>query len=346
MVKKWPLCFLLFSIIFSVARPQAPLRDHDSTYYVTYRDRVTVRAYLSRKYTVLRFAPPGPFPKFNYSPNTTLNVGIGATYHALTLNIGIGVNRFNPKEIRGKTRYLDLQGHFYARDWNVDILGEFYKGYYLTPKGYAAPPGEDYYKRPDLELNVIGIAFYKSLNERRFSYQAGLLQNEWQKKSAGAILLGGEIYYGAIRGDSVLVPYILDSNYYKENINRLHFFEIGPGLGYGYTLVYREHFFVLGSVTFNLAFRYSRERSASTEKYGDRIDFTPNDIFHLGAGYNTDTWCLSALWVNTRLNAKGGISDYRYGITAGNYRLIYAKRFRINRKVRKMLQPIPAIIGQ
>jgi hypothetical protein len=331
---------------FSVARAQTPSRDHDSSYYSTYRDRVTARAYLSRKYTVLRFDPPGSFPKFNYQANTTLNVGIGATYHAVTVNIGIGVNRFNPEEIRGKTRYLDLQGHFYARDWNVDLLGEYYRGYYITPKGFAAPPGEDYYKRNDLALDLTGIAFYRSLNDRHFSYQAGLLQNEWQKKSAGSILVGGEIYYGAIHGDSALVPSKLDSDYQKQNIDRLHFFEIGPGVGYGYTLVIQEHFFVLGSATVNLAFRYSRERSGFTGKYEDRFDFTPNDIIHLGMGYNTDKWCLSALWISTRLNAKGETSGYRYGIATGNYRLIFAKRFKINRKVRKILQPIPTITGQ
>jgi hypothetical protein len=343
---KWIFCFFLLLIISPRVQAQSPDLDHDTSYYRSYRDRVTTRVYLSRKYTTLNFTPPGSSPKFSYSPNTSLNLGIGATYHAVTVNIGLGLSRFNPQEVRGKTRYLDLQGHFYARKWNIDLLGEFYKGYYLTPKGYAAPAGQDYYKRNDLELDLIGIAFYRSLSERRFSYQAGLLQNEWQKKSAGSFLAGGEIYYGSLHGDSALAPALLDSNYKKMGIDKIHFFEIGPGIGYAYTLVIQQHFFVLGSVTVNLALRFTSEKSAITGKAEEKIDFTPNDIIHLGLGYNTDKWCLSALWVRTQLNAKGRTTDYRYGVSTGNYRLIFAKRFKVNHKVRKMLKPIPSIMGQ
>jgi hypothetical protein len=344
--KRQGFYLLIFVFSLSSVRAQTHPQDHDSSYYKTYRDRITTRVYLSRKYTALRFDPPGSTPDFSYHPNTSLNLGIGATYHAFTLNIGVGINRFNPSEIRGKTRYLDLQGHFYARKWNVDLLGEFYRGYYLTPKGLVAPPGETYYKRNDLKLDLLGIAFYRSLNDRRFSYQAGLLQNEWQKKSAGAILVGGEIYYGAIHGDSVLAPGQLDSNYRKLDINKLHFFEIGPGIGYAYTLVLREHFFVLASVTVNLALRLSSEIAHASGDLREQIDFTPNHIIHLGIGYNTENWCLSGLWVKTRINVAGTTSHYDYGAVTGNYRLIYAKRFKRNHRVRKILEPIPTIIGK
>ena len=340
------LCFLISFAYFPQVRAQISLPDHDTSYYRSYRDQLTARTYLSRKYTLLRFDPPGKISKFVYNPNTSLNLGIGATYHAFTLNIGIGISKFNPQEIKGKTRYLDLQGHFYARKWNIDLLGEFYRGYYLTPKGMAAPSGESYYKRKDLALDLIGVAFYRSLNDRRFSYQAGLLQNEWQKKSAGSVLAGAEIYYGAIHGDSLLSPSRLDSNYRKQGIDRVHFFELGPGIGYGYTLVIREHLFMLASFTVNLALRVSAEHADFSGRHGNRIDFTPNDIIHAGLGYNTEKWCLSALWVSTRLNAKGEITNYKYGIATGNYRLIFTRRFKVNHKVKKILEPIPAIIGK
>ena len=83
------------------------------------------------------------------------------TYHAFTLNIGVGISKFNPDEEKGHTKYLDLQGHFYARKWNIDLLGEFYHGLYLTPEGLAAPTGEKYYLRPDMGLSLrIGICFF------------------------------------------------------------------------------------------------------------------------------------------------------------------------------------------
>ena len=346
MMRRGVVCFLIFIVCFPGAYGQVHPADHDSAYYQSYRDQVTARIYLSRKYTLLRFDPPGETSRFVYNPNTSLNLGVGATYHAFTLNIGIGISKFNPDGEKGKTKYLDLQGHFYAREWNFDLLGEFYRGYYLTPKGTAAPPGASYYKRNDLNLNLIGLAAYKNLNNERFSYQAGLLQNEWQKKSAGSFLVGAGVYYGSIHADSVLVPSMLDPDYQKLDIDKLHFFEIGPGIGYAYTFVYREHFFVLASASVNLAFRYSKEHSALPGKYEDRIDFTPNDIIHAGIGYNSEKWNLTALWVSTRLNVKGEISDYKYGVATGNYRLILARRFQVNHRVKKMLEPIPDIMGK
>jgi hypothetical protein len=347
MMRTGIVCFLVCIVCFSKAHGQVDsAADHDSAYYQSYRDQLTGRTYLSRKYTLLRFDPTRKTARFVYNPNTSLNLGVGATYHAFTLNIGIGISKFNPDGEKGKTRYLDLQGHFYAREWNFDLLGEFYRGYYLTPKGKAANAGESYYKRNDLNLDLMGLAVYRNLNKRHFSYQAGLLQNEWQKKSAGAFLAGAEVYYGSIHGDSSLAPSRLDSDYQKLDIDRLHFFEIGPGFGYAYTFVYREHFFVLASVSINLALRYSKEHSNLPGKYEDRIDFTPNDIIHAGIGYNSEKWSVSALWVSTRLNVKGEVSNYKYGVATGNYRLIVAKRFRVGHRVKKALQPIPDIMGK
>jgi hypothetical protein len=338
-----PAC-LFFHFIHGQTRQF--IDDHDSSYYTTYRSMLTARGYLSRKYTVLSFNPPDPAESFKYRSVTSLNVGIGATYHAFTLNIGIGINKFNPNEEKGHTKYLDLQGHFYARKWNIDLLGEFYKGYYLTPQGLAAPPGMPYYLRPDMGLSLIGFAFYRALNDKKFSYQAGLLQNEWQKKSAGSILLGGEIYYGSIFGDSSLMPVIIDPKANALAINKYHFFSFGPGVGYGYTFVYKEHFFLLGSATINLAFRYSTEISSTLDTKSKLFGFRPNYILHLGGGYNGNKWSLSVLWIDTELFMRGESSDYHYTVDVGNYRLIYARRFNLNRKVKKILAPIPEIIGK
>jgi hypothetical protein len=343
------VCLLaaFYFFISPVIAQNARLRDdHDSSYYSTYRSMLTGRAYLSRKYNVLSFNPPSPDQSFKYRATTSLNIGIGATYHAVTLNIGVGISKFNPSDEKGNTKYLDLQGHFYTHAWNVDLLGEFYKGYYLTPQGLAAPEGKAYYLRPDVGLSLIGFAFYRSLNKKKFSYPAGLLQNEWQKKSAGSVLYGGEIYYGSIYGDSSLTPSSVDPDVSAFNINKFHFFSFGPGLGYAYTLVYKEHFFLLGSATINLALRYSTEISNTLNQKASHFGFRPNYILHAGAGYNGSKWSLSVLWVDTELFMKGKSSNYSYTVGVGNYRLVYAKRFALSHQVKKILEPIPSIIGQ
>jgi hypothetical protein len=322
-----------------------PRQDHDSSYYESFREKLTARFYLSRKYNVITFTPPGDdlIPQMTYRPNTRLVIGLGASYRAFTLNIGIGATPLHSVGERGRTRYFDFQTHYYARKWNFDFLGQFYRGYYLSPQGLGSPDGKSYYVREDLSLQLVGIAGYRALNEYRFSYQAGLVQNEWQKQSAGSILIGGETFYGSLHGDSVLVPSAVDTAYYGKGIRQVHFFEFGPGIGYAYTLVIARHFFLLVSATVNLDFRFCRE--IETGHYADRTDFTPNFIFHAGAGYNTAKWNLSVLWVANRIYVKGNGSGYQYQISPGNYRLIYARRFTLGHKVKKVLKPLNDIIN-
>jgi hypothetical protein len=345
-MKKWFLVLVVWVIFITHVFAQKSAIDHDTSYYTTYRSMLTARGYLSRKYNVLSFNPPAPVTPFQYRATTSLNLGIGATYHAFTLNIGVGITKFNPNQEKGDTRYLDLQGHFYARKWNIDLLGEFYKGYYLTPAGLAAPQGKPYYVRPDVGLSLIGLAFYRQLNQMKFSYQAGLLQNEWQKKSAGSVLFGGEIYYGSIYGDSSLVPALVDPDVNMLAINKFHFISFGPGIGYGYTLVYKEHFFILASATINLAFRYSTEISTTLNRKESLFGFRPNYIIHAGLGYNSSKWSLSLLWVDSELFMKGAQSNYHFTVDVGNYRLVYARRFSLDRNTKKILAPIPEILGQ
>jgi len=75
------------------------------------------------------------------------------------------------------------------------------------------------------------------------------------------------------------------------------------------------------------------------------LGFRPNYILHAGAGYNSDTWDLSVLWVDTELFMKGETSNYGYTAGVGNYRLVYARRFNLGRKTKMLLEPIPEIMG-
>src|ERR1700722_10652032 len=114
--------FFVFSLFFSFARCQQYQDDHDSSYYKTYRSMLTARGFLSRKYNVMSFNPPPPAIPFQYRATTSLNIGIGATYHAFTLNIGVGISKFNPENEKGNTKSRDLQGPFYPRKGNNDLL--------------------------------------------------------------------------------------------------------------------------------------------------------------------------------------------------------------------------------
>ncbi|MGN6618608.1 MAG: DUF4421 domain-containing protein [Ilyomonas sp.] len=234
--------FLDLVPLFNIAQTPAVLIS-DTNFYVSYPQKITARFYFSQKYTAFTLRNPNGNNALSYRPNTTLNMGVGVTYHNLSLNLAYGFAFLNHDKEKGKSKYLDLQGHLYPQKWVIDYFGQFYKGYYLHPAGYLPDYGNKYYQRPDAKVTLLGLAAYKIFNHKKFSYRAALIQNEWQKKSSGSLLAGAQAYYGVIKADSAWIPSEVKNNYSPGDIAVVRFFNIGPGIGYAYTFVVHQHFF-------------------------------------------------------------------------------------------------------
>lgn len=319
-------------------RAQAPA-NFDSSYYKTYPRQITGRVFLSKKYTALTLNSPENVKALRYRPNNAFSAGVGATYGAITVNLGFNMGFLDgSRKERGKTKFLDLQSHIFTRKLVADLYGQFYDGYYLLPKGLAAPPEKNYYLRPDLRVNMIGASVYRLMNHRKFSYRAAFLQNEWQKKSAGSLLIGAEIYTGIIRGDSSLVPTAAPGDYTQRPVNKVRFTEFGPGAGYAYTVVMQQHFFITGSLTLNADVSFVKEYTGTASE--KRVSISPNLAARAVIGYNSETWSANLSWVNNRINLKGEISADQYLVRTGNLRLTYAKRFKPGKKLKKNLKII------
>lgn len=320
------------------------LTETDTAYVKPYLNDITARIFLSQKYTSILVPGSSTVPSFRYRPNTTLNLGIGATYRSFTFNVAYGFRGLNAnREEKGRTRYLDAQAHLYGRKVVIDLFGQFYNGYYIAPRGYiAGTPG--FYIRPDVKVRMVGGSAYYAFNHRKFSYRAGLIQNEWQTRSAGTFLLGGDIYYGIINSDSIIVPHELASGLPQGAVKRLRFFNIGPGGGYAYTFVYRRNWFATGSLTVNIPIDFVKETSLS-EDDKNKISFSPNFIARLAVGYNSRRWIYTATLVSSVVTANGSYNEGMYRINTGNYRFTVARRFSLSRKGRKTMKPVDKVLS-
>ncbi|MFT4032039.1 MAG: DUF4421 domain-containing protein [Siphonobacter sp.] len=302
----------------------------DTSYISTYNGQLTGRVYLSQKYSSLRLYNGST--RVIYRPNTTLNLGVGATYQSLTLNLAYGFPFLNQNDAKGKTKYLDLQSHLYGRKWVYDLYGQFYRGYYLSTPYiplFTTSSGE-YYKRPDIYLRMVGLSSYHLFNGHRFSYRAALVQNEWQKKSAGSWMTGAEVYYGSIGADSTLIPMTYQP---QTEIRRVHFFKIGPGVGYAYSWVLNRHFFATASLTGNLNINITKEYIAD-EKL-NRVNVRPNLNYRAVIGYNSQLWNVSLSLVNSDVVLSGETLT-NYLIRTGNYRLNVARRVPPGKHLRRL----------
>jgi len=329
---------LICALSYSTVRAQVYNEpDHDTTYYRSFKGTIIGRVYLSRSYLQFKMEPTAGIHSMNYPVNKPLSLGIGLTYKSLSFSFSKGLNFLHSNSSKGATKSTDLQLRLYKRKWTIDAVASFYKGYYLDTRGLGVEDSHSYYVRPDMKISMVGTSVVRVLNDRRFCYGAGLSQNAWQQKSAGSFLLGGEAFYVSVSGDSAFAPYRVDPMYNQSNLHKIRLFEIGPGVGYAYTLVLQKHYFLLGSFEANLNFRYSHESGNGIG--ADKVGFSPNYMLRLATGYNTNKWGLSLAWLTTGVKLQGKEFDYRYSITAGNYRLVYARRIAISHKMKQIIGP-------
>ena len=298
----------------------------DTDYYETYPDKITTRIYLSQKYVHLNFpAKTGNNKDLEYKANAKLNIGAGVTYRNISANFFYGASFLNKKDsAKGETKGLDIQLHIYPGKWAIDFLGVFPKGFYLDPMGFASSNPKKYYYRPDVKLSLLGISAYMVPNKNKFSYRAAIVNTEWQKRSAGSLLFGGEVYHGVIKGDSALVPVAVQNNYPQAGIKQINFFSFGPGVGYAYTLVIAKHYFLTGSMVGNLNLNFTAEQDSSKT---NKTSVNPATVFKAGTGYNSSTWSFGINWTGNGLWFKGASSPENYFWPNGNFKAVLSRKF-------------------
>ncbi len=315
----------------SLHAQRAKKYDHDSTYYDMFPDKLTVRVFMSQKFVYFDIPPSSSsFQEVKYKANAKLNTGIGVTWHNVTLNLAYGFSGLNKTADKGKTTGLDLQLHTFPHKWSVDFLVVMPKGMYLSPKGYAAANSSSYYVRPDVKERIFGLAAYHVPNKEKFSYRAALVQNEWQKKSAGSLLYGGEAYYVIMEGDSAMVPKAIQSGFATAGVTEMRFIDLAPGIGYAYTAVMNRHFFITGSLVGNVDISLSTEEKGTTAVKKSTVN--PSFAYKGAIGYNSDNWAIAASITGNAFFSKSASTSSRYFTPAGGFKIALSKKFLIRKE--------------
>lgn len=315
--------------------------EEENEYFEAFEEELVTRFYFSRKYVALGIRDHKANRYYRYEPNSTLNMGVGATWKWLTLNLALGFPFMNPDRGQGSTRYLDLQAHAYPKKFIIDFFGEFYEGYHLLPQGELAPPGENFYVRPDLVITKIGASVQYHFNYDNHSLRAAFLQNEWQKKSAGSFLLGFEMYGGRAIDDSPQLPMtVFDDG--SRNFRTMRFFDFGPNVGYAYTWVIKQRFFITAVASTSLGAGYSFLEGMELDNRNTEWGISPNVFLRGFAGYNYKKWSFNVNYVHNQVRLVPN-HNFSNSIMTGNYRLNFIYRFIPSSSLRKRLNIVDIV---
>ncbi len=311
------------------------MRDTFDTVYVKdYSHILTSRFYLSTKYNKMQLGGLSSIKAMIYRPNNKINFGFGASYRALTLNIGVGIPGLNKDQNkRGETRYLDAQANLYTKRWASNLFLQRFRGYYIsshTKEELGWQQDTEYPTRPDVNEYNLGLSTVHIFNNDRFSYRAAFNQDAWQRKSQGTLLAGGYLTYFHLKADSSLVPMQYAALYDPGlQIRRGGFVDLGPSLGYAYTLVIKEHIFLTGSVVLGGGISVQRAiTAADSEKEIQKTSAGAgwHGQFRAGAGYNSARYYAGVSFNQENI---GYLLDDRNSFywSVGNIRLNFVKRF-------------------
>ena len=323
--------FALILVLFCLS-PIKSIAQGDTSYYVSYKKLLTTRLYTSRKYTSLLIRENSGNSRIRLEPNSTLNLGIGATYNDFTLNLAYGFNLMNPNRNQVETRYLDLQAHIYPKNWVIDLFGQFYNGFFLRNYSGPLPDIPENLAFPDMSVRKFGANVQYLLNGEKLSLKAAFLQSAWQKKSAGSLVAGMEFYFGNASDEGNILPEFIPD---PLEFNRVSFFEFGPNLGYVHTLVFAKHFFITGMVSGNIGLG-NTTLSSNSEKVG-RWGFNSNYFLRGFLGYNGPVWSINANYVHNNVPIEEARS-FQTDFQTGNYRSNFVYRFDAGPKLQPVLE--------
>ena len=314
---------------------------YDTSYIKSFVTDYTTRFFTSLKYNQMGYNDNMVGKSLAYRPNNRTLFGIGVNHGFLGINIGVNFPFINEDDDKyGETKYYDFTMRLFSRRYNATIYLQNYRGYYLRNTEDMIPGWEKdsgYYIRNDIKSFTIGFDLAYIFNSGRFSCRAAILQNEWQKKSAGSFLLGGTVFYTAATGDSSIVPSNLYYGLFFNNLkfNRSTNFSFGPTAGYAYNYVLKEHFFILGILSGSLNMAFTQLHLVENEdrvKSGTVLGLRAEVL--LSAGYNSDRWYFGLSYVNLYLWTQAPIDERAISYDTGMLRINLVRRFAAKKPIR------------
>lgn len=326
----------VLSLVVSAASAQQRWKkllrtENDSAYIEDHTEDLTVRLYGSRKYTYYDIVDKRLKEEVLYRPNTSNNLGVGFNYKFIGINLGFKLPFINNDDDKyGKTKYLDLQAHMYLRKLVVDFYGQYYKGYFLANRRFDS---QVITLRPDMYNTDIGLNVQYIFNDKRFSYRAAYLQNDYQKKSAGSLIVGGEVFAWKMKGDSSLIPSRLgiEGFFDNETFNKTSSVSMAANIGYAYTLVIKKHFFITASLTGSAGVNRTTLNYLDGRSKRSEFGWQLNNTVRLSGGYNSSKYFVGVHYVDLVTRSESPVHRAYQTFGTGNLRFSVVKRFQLKK---------------
>lgn len=296
----------LFFFMFTFGGVHILIAQEKNPYIADYEQKLILSVFTAKEF--LNISVEDKNQDVIYMPNNPVELGLGFSWKnsVFSFAYSYGFDFMRDKKL-GKTKSFDLQFHHYNKRFVLDFFLQRYKGFYMEDEKNDM----EYTLAPDLDLRQYGIHGQYVFNHKKFSYKAAYVHNEKQLRSAGSFLLGGGIYFSRIRSDSSFV-------YQKFNN-----FQFGVSLGYTYTWVINQHWFMNGAITTGINFGFENFSKLGKQK----LEVYPTVFPRISVGYDHSSWSLGLSYLSN-ITFPAFTEDITIGLFSGQFQLSYYRRIK------------------
>lgn len=319
--------------------------ESDSLYYSELKNYFTVKVFTAQKLSDFSYNDNLLNSDLRYKANPTRSLGVGMSYKWLSLNLGYGFSFANQDEDQlGETKRIDFRTSIHMRKLTIGLFSSIYQGYYLENSYDIIEdwPQHTYYTRADIKNLNVGITANYIFNSKHYSNKAAFMQNEWQKKTAGSLVAGVNAFYNRLSADSSFVPTnINDTDFYRGvNWNRNGYFAFGANVGYIFTWVVHQNFFinlglVVGTALGNTSI-YPIDEPKQT-----KLKLKATLLNDFGMGYNSERFYIGFNYSNFLSSSPSPIENTNMSISSGKIAFIIAYRLKVKPDKRFLPKWIP-----
>lgn len=265
-------------------------------------------------------------------PNGNTNLGFGFNYKSVGLSLSFG-RPLSQSSIDkyGETQRFDIQVSYFGKRIGFDGFLQGYKGYYMANPNDFMDWEKSYYPQiSDLSVYSLGGNLFYMFNSDEFSYKAAYIRNEVQKKSAGSFSAGLFFYLDQVKSQNGFIPQEMPDSILSEfDLKEFDATSIGVSVGYQYTFVMWDHFFINLQLTPGLGYR--RLSGVALDGSTGIVNKAAWQVFgRASIGYEFKHFYLGAT-ASTILRSFT-YKDYKVDLGTEQFRFIIGKRFDVSRK--------------
>ncbi len=231
-------------------------RVRDSTAIESFKDKFIVKINLDSKTDSYNADGFGGGPDINLDSNYGSSLFLSLEFQIIGLSLGFSPS-FLPgnsdEELRGESSFIDIEPRLAFQKWLIELRYSRITGYYVENTEDFIPDWEEnvdpYILIPDLSNTTYGITISHIFNPN-FSYKNLFYQTERQRKSAGSFVPTFQYSYNKFTFDLEDIP---DDIKFKGDNS-----DLSLGIGYYYTWVIGDKWFVAPNVSPSAGVRFSK----------------------------------------------------------------------------------------